>query len=76
VILSIPVILNISIRAKPIKFARSTECPRFSNKNPLKPNENNSKIKIKKLMILNKKLGLRLLVFANNKRCLIKRNKE
>jgi hypothetical protein len=57
-------------------FARSTEYPRSSSRNPLKQDRNNFRIKRRKPRRLSKKPGLRLLVSANNRKHLIKRNRK
>jgi hypothetical protein len=74
-ILNIPVILNASVKIKPIIFVKSTGYPRFSNRNPLKQNKNSFGIKRKKPRTLNRRFRPRLFVSENNRKYLIKKQK-
>ena len=76
VILSIYGILNVFVRTKPAIFARSTEYPRFSSRNPLKLNEKCFRIKRKRLRYLNKKLRLKSSVFIKSRIRLTRKNKK
>jgi hypothetical protein len=75
-ILSIYSMPSIFVRAKPAIFARSTEYPKFSSKNPLKLNEKYFGIRRKKPRYLNKRPRLKLFVFVKSRIRLTRKSKE
>jgi hypothetical protein len=76
VILSIYGILNVFVRTKPAIFARSTEYPKFSNKNPLKLNEKYFGRRKKRPRRFNKRPRLKSSVSIRSRICLTRKNKE
>jgi hypothetical protein len=74
--LSIYSIPSVFVRAKPAIYARSTKCPKFSSRNPLKLNEKRFGIKRKKPKYFNKKPRLKSSVSIKSRIRSIRKNKK